>query len=92
MLPHVLRHNLSVNGDRQAALAAAMGAPNTAAADRVQQLVADLGRSGRLRDADVTGEMLPTIAEEAMHDLWVKTNPRPIAGPATALALLKAVW
>lgn len=92
MLPHILRHNLSVNGPRQRALAAAMGAPETPAADLVQQLVADLGLPGRLRDAQVPRALLPTIAEEAMHDLWVKTNPRPIPGPATVLELLEAAW
>jgi hypothetical protein len=27
-----------------------------------------------------------------MHDRWVHTNPRPIAGPQTVRALLDAAW
>jgi hypothetical protein len=40
----------------------------------------------------VPRELLPKIAEEAMHDLWVKTNPRPISGPPVVLELLEAAW
>ena len=55
-------------------------------------VVADLGLPGRLRDANVPRELLPKIAEESMHDLWVKTNPRPISGPPVVLELLEAAW
>ena len=92
MLPHVLRFNLEQTRERQRLLAEAMGAPGTPAADIVQKLVADLGLPGRLRDANVPRELLPKIAEEAMHDLWVKTNPRPISGPPVVLELLEAAW
>ena len=92
MLPHVLRYNLEVTRERQRLLSQAMGAPDTLAADVVAQLVADLGLPGRLRDANVPRDLLPRIAEEAMHDLWVKTNPRPISGPSVVLELLEAAW
>lgn len=92
MLPHVLRHNLGVNGERQRSMAAAVGQDGTPLADVIQRLVADLGLPGRLRDADVPRDILPLISEESMHDLWVKTNPRPIAGPPDVLALLEAAW
>jgi maleylacetate reductase len=32
------------------------------------------------------------IAEHAMHDRWVHTNPRKIDGPATVRTLLDAAW
>jgi alcohol dehydrogenase class IV len=92
MLPHVLRFNHGVNGAQQDALAVAMGAPGVSAADLVERLVTDLGLPGRLRDANVPREILPRIAEESMHDLWVKTNPRSIAGPSDVLKLLEAAW
>ena len=92
MLPHVLRYNLSVNGERQAALAQAMGDPNTPAADQIQTLVRDLDLPGRLRDCDVPKELLPTIADESMHDMWIPTNPRPISGPEDVMPLLEAAW
>ena len=92
MLPQVLRYNLDFTRERQRLLSQAIGAPATPTADLVQQLVADLGLPGRLRDANVPRELLSRIAEEAMHDLWVKTNPRPIAGPPDVLKLLEAAW
>ena len=92
MLPQVLRYNLDFTRERQRLLSQAIGAPATPTADLVQQLVADLGLPGRLRDANVPRELLSRIAEKAMHDLWVKTNPRPIAGPPDVLKLLEAAW
>lgn len=92
MLPHVLRYNLAVNAGRQASLAAAMGSPDTPVADTVQTLVASLGLPGRLRDANVPRELLPRIADESMHDIWIPTNPRPITESAQVLALLEAAW
>lgn len=92
MLPHVLRYNLTVNADRQASLAAAMGSPDTPAADLVQALVASLDLPGRLRDANVPRDLLPRIAEESMRDMWIPTNPRPITNASQVLALLEAAW
>lgn len=92
MLPHVLRYNFSVNGDRQTVLAEAMGDGNTSSADQIQALVASLDLPGRLRDADVDRVILPTIAEESMLDMWIPTNPRPINGPEDVLPLLEAAW
>jgi maleylacetate reductase len=92
MLPHVLRFNAAVNGERQRRLAEAMGDASRPAAEQVAELVASLGLPGRLRDANVPRELLPRIAEESMHDIWIKTNPRLIAGPPDVLALLEAAW
>lgn len=92
MLPHVLRYNFAVNAERQAALAEAMGDAAIPAADQIQTLVATLELPGRLRDADVPRDILPTIAEESMHDMWIETNPRKISGPQDVLPLLEAAW
>lgn len=92
MLPHVLRYNHPVNGARQAALAAAMGDTTTPLAEQIAALVASLGLPGRLRDAEVAKSLLPTLAEESLLDLWVKTNPRPLDGAAAVLPLLEAAW
>ncbi len=55
-------------------------------------LIASLGLPGTLRDVGVKAEQLDQIAEELMHDRWVHTNPRKIAGPADVRALLDAAW
>jgi len=92
MLPHVLRFNHAVNGERQAMVSEALGTPERPAADAVAGLIADLGLPSRLRDVGVKEEQLDTIAKHAMHDRWVHTNPRKIEGPATVRMLLDAAW
>src|SRR5205085_7938189 len=62
MLPQVLRFNMSVNAERQAMVSAALGVPDTPAADAVAALIAELGLPGRLRDVGVKPEQLDAIA------------------------------
>jgi maleylacetate reductase len=92
MLPPVLRFNEPVNAERQAWVSDALGRPGAQAADAVADLIASLGLPGTLRDVGVKAEQLDQIAEESMHDRWVHTNPRKIAGPADVRALLDAAW
>ncbi len=92
MLPHVLRFNYEVNAERQALVSEALGKPDAPAADVVATLIADLGLPSRLRDVGVKEDQLDVIAEHAMHDRWVHTNPRKIDGPATVRTLLDAAW
>jgi maleylacetate reductase len=92
MLPHVMRFNATVNGERQAWVSEALGCPGRPAGDAVAQLVADLGLPATLQAVGVKAEQLDRIAEESMHDRWVHTNPRKIAGPTDVRALLDAAW
>jgi maleylacetate reductase len=92
MLPHVLRFNASVNAHRQALVSEALGQPGMVAADAVAALIAGLGLPVRLRDVGVVPEQLDRIAELSMHDRWIHTNPRKIAGPAVVRELLDAAW
>jgi len=45
-----------------------------------------------LRAVGVTREQLPKIAEAAMNNFWVKTNPQPIGSPDDVMQLLEAAW
>jgi maleylacetate reductase len=92
MLPPVLRFNESMTAERQAWVSEALDRPGGKAADVVAELVAGLGLPGRLREVGVGREVLDRIAEEAMHDRWVHTNPRRISGPPDVRALLDAAW
>jgi maleylacetate reductase len=92
MLPHVLRYNAPVNAERQSWVSDALGRPGVAAGDAVAELVADLSLPGTLRAVNVTSDQLDRIAEESMHDRWVHTNPRKIAGPSDVRVLLDAAW
>jgi alcohol dehydrogenase class IV len=92
MLPVVLKWNESVNGERQKHIAEALGRPGMSASEAVAELIADLGLPGRLRDAGVTREQLPEVAEAAMHDFWIGCNPRPIRDKNDVLELLEAAY
>jgi len=88
MLPAVLRWNRSVNAGRQALVAEAMGRPGGDAADAVEAFVAGLGQPTRLSQVGVGPQHFREIAEHAMHDRSVHTNPRPIGGPEEVLEIL----
>jgi maleylacetate reductase len=92
MLPVVLRFNAPVNAERQAWVSEALGEAGRPASDAVAALVAELGLPGRLRDVGVELDQLDRIAQEAMHDRWVHTNPRKIDGPIIVRELLDAAW
>jgi maleylacetate reductase len=92
MLPPVLRFNIAQTAERQRWVSDAMGRPGMPAADAVAELVADLGLPGTLRAVGVGAEQLDTIATESMHDRWVHTNPRKIAGPAVLRQILEMAW
>lgn len=92
MLPHVLRFNHPVNAERQKWVSEALGRAGEPAADVVRDLIAELGLPQTLRDIGVPAELLDLIAENAMHDRMVHTNPRKIDSPQTVLRLLNAAW
>ncbi len=92
MLPHVLRFNETVNGQRQKWVSEALGRPKEAAGDAVAALIAGLGLPGTLRDVGVRRDQLDAVAAGSMHDRWVHTNPRKIDGPAAVRSLLDAAW
>ncbi len=92
MLPHVLRYNAASNSAQQNVLAEIMGNNKTELADHIQQLVAELELPGRLRDADVPKELLRTLAEESLLDIWIATNPHPINTADEIFTLLTEAW
>jgi maleylacetate reductase len=92
MLPHVLRYNASVNADRQAVIAAAVGSPAKPLADIVADLISHLGLPSRLRDAGVTETVIAAVADAALHDPLLASNPRPIKSQQEVLLLLRQAW
>ena len=92
MMPHVLRFNHAVGAEKQARVSEALGHPGEPAVDAVAALIVGLGLPTLLRDGGVSEDQLDLIAENSMHDRWVHTNPRPIAGPAVVRTLLDAAW
>ena len=92
MLPHILRYNAPVNGNRQAVIASAVGNPDMMLADIVANLVAALGLPMRLRDAGVTESQIGDVAAATLNDPLLASNPRPISSLETVLELLRQAW
>jgi maleylacetate reductase len=89
MLPSVMRWNKSVNADRQALVAEAMGQPGKDAADVLDNFIRNLGMPRSLREVKVTREHFEAIAKQAMATAWVPRNPRRIDGPAQVQEILE---
>ena len=85
MLPHVIRFNGSVAANRYQLAAASAGLEPEDAADAVKKLAnfvtSLLVRAGvktTLRDWNVSGDLLPTLAKEAAAQWTGNFNPRPV--------------
>jgi maleylacetate reductase len=89
MLPAVMRWNKSVNADRQALVAAAMGHPGEDAGDVLAAFIAGLDMPRSLSAVKVGPESFDRIAEQAMGTPWVPHNPRRIDGPAQVREILQ---
>lgn len=93
LLPHVLRYNAkAVGADRLRLVAGALGRDDGDAAAAVAALVARLGQPQTLRAVGVAREQLPRIAEGALSNPWLRTNPRPITRAAEVMEILEAAW
>ena len=92
MLPHVMRYNEPATGAKQKLVAEALGRSGVPAADAIAELVAALGQPATLRAVGVKREQLPQIAGAAMHNAWVRANPRPIRSAEDVMRLLEAAW
>jgi len=89
MLPSVMRWNKSVNADRQALVAEAMGQKGKDAGDVLDQFIRNLGMPRSLREVKVASEHFDAIAKAAMQTPWVPRNPRKIDGPAEVREILE---
>ncbi len=101
LLPPVLAFNRAVNAERQSLLAEAIGATAShmnpdqgaaALAAAVERLVADLGLPSRLREFGVPRDQFAQVAQQALEDVIVETNPRAITGPIDVIGILEAAW
>ncbi len=92
LLPAVLCWSEKVDGKRQAAIVAALGASDMSASDAVLSLVKDLGLPHRIRDAGVDESQLPAIANYAIKNPWMKYTPRPVTTTEEAMEILQMAW
>jgi alcohol dehydrogenase class IV len=101
MMNAVMTWNKDHVGARQGWIARLMGvdtgrlsAEEAAAAgrDAVLQLVKDLGQPFRLRDVEVTKEDFQELASDALQDMIVATNPRPVSSEADVIEVLELAY
>lgn len=101
MMPHTMRFNRDHVAPRQAWIARILGRDVSnltperaadAAADAVEALTRDLGLPTRLRDVGVEPTDFDGIADDALQDLIVATNPRPIGSREEIIGLLQEAW
>ena len=101
MLPHVIRFNgAAVNGEygelaQVLGSAASGGGGGESAVERLAERVSELrgaaGLPGRLRDLEVSEELLPDLARGAAVQKTGEFNPRPV-GEAELLELYRAAF
>ncbi len=89
MLPAVLRYNESANADRQALVSEAFGRAGEPAWRVVDEFVSGLGLPRSLAAVGVGPERFETVANAAMLDHYLHTNPRPIHGVADIMDILR---
>jgi alcohol dehydrogenase class IV len=101
MLPATMRFNAAHTAERQAWIAELLGADvrgkttayaAAAAADAIASLIVDLGLPARLREVGVERRDFGAIAADALQDMIVATNPRPVASEADVVRLLEAAY
>jgi alcohol dehydrogenase class IV len=100
LLPHAMRFNAPATADRLPLVAEALGAPAcdatemalAAATRAVRNVFAQIGLPARLRDIGVPEADLSVLAADAATDWFLHQNPRPVAGTADILEVLRAAW
>lgn len=99
MLPHVMRFNADAARGPLGRLAQQVGDVNAdgtgdveALVTRIESLVKRLELPSRLRDTQLTKELIPVIAERSLTDTGITGNPRQVTSSDEILELLEAAW
>ena len=98
LLPHAMRFNATETRERASTIAEALGAcpaaeeSLTPAIDGVEALLDALALPRRLRDLDVSADVLPELSDIAARDWFLHQNPRRLRGTGEIVEVLKAAW
>ncbi len=101
MMAPTMEFNAKHVGTRQSWIAEIMGcdvrnldpsAASAAGRDAVRALVTDLDLPHRLRDVGVSEDDFPALAKDALEDLIVATNPRPVDSVEDVIEVLASAW
>jgi maleylacetate reductase len=89
MMPGILAYNEPFTADAQKSLAAALGQPDTPAADAFRAFCQSLGLPTSLGEVGVGADQFDLIARNTMTEFFIFSNPRPVQEPAGVLEILK---
>lgn len=89
VLPAVLRWNEGIADERQRLVAALIGHREFSASNAVKALARALDLPADLAAVSIRPEQFAGIAEHTMSDRGVRSNPRPINGPADIVEILE---
>lgn len=101
MMHEVVRFNRNHVGERPRWLAEALGVDAAGldaaeaadvAADALEKLIRDLGLPSGLSEIGVSPDEFPALARDALQDLIVATNPRPVRSEEEVVALLQTAY
>ena len=100
-LPHVVRFNMDVCGDRYTLIARSMGLDmkgindensGEAVANAISALTKKMGVPQKLREVGVPEEGLAKLAENTLADGAIVYNPKPVSDAEEVLGVLKNAW
>jgi alcohol dehydrogenase class IV len=102
MLPAVLEFNLEYTRGPQLQIAEIFAEcghagdvpvdPALGAGETTRRFIASLGQPTRLRDVGVDRSDFPALARDAMADLIVASNPRPVTDEAAVISILDRAY
>jgi maleylacetate reductase len=89
MMPSVMRWNAPVAKEAQAQIAEALRMPGAPGGDAFEAFVTKLGLPVRLSAVGVGRDQFQKVGELTMTEIFARTNPRPIKGPADVVEILE---
>ena len=92
LIPATLRFNKSHTLEKQALISNILGRPGAEAADAVLELIRDLALPEKMREVGIKREHLDKIANDAMRNLLVRNNSRPINSVDDVMEILEMAF
>jgi len=92
LIPATLRFNKSHTRDKQSHISEILGQPGVDAADAVLDLIRTLELPEKMREVGIRREHLEKIANDAMRNLLVRNNCRPITSVDDVMEILEMAF
>ena len=92
LIPATLRFNKAYTIDAQRQISEILGQPDVEAADAVLDLIRALGLPEKMQEVGIRREHLGKIANDAMGNLLVRNNCRPITSVDDVMEILEMAF